>query len=136
MITRREWVVGMGMVAGAAVGRRSVFGESAEVSTSDTQPEPPLLLSEFEPRSMLQVAESHVPRARFPVIDFHTHITQSSWSKNGVALAAERVSLGSPHELVAVMNRKNIRRMVNLTGWVRAGPLQNNVGGRTAYPGR
>jgi predicted TIM-barrel fold metal-dependent hydrolase len=136
MITRREWVVGMGMVAGAAVGRRSVLGESAEVSPSDTQQEPPLLLSAFEPRSMLQVAESHVPRARFPVIDFHTHITQSAWSKNGVALAAERVSLGSPPELVAVMNQKNIRSMVNLTGGYGPGLADTIARYDRAYPGR
>ncbi len=136
MITRREWVVGMGMVAGAAVGRRSVFAEGAEVSTTDTRQEPPLRLSEFEPRSMLQVAESHVPRARFPVIDFHTHITVSARSTNGVALAAERVSLGSPHELLAVMDRKNIRSMVNLTGGYGQGLADTIAKYDRAYPDR
>jgi hypothetical protein len=37
-------------------------------------------LSEFEAKSMLQVHESHVDRARFPAIDFHTHITHSAAS--------------------------------------------------------
>jgi hypothetical protein len=36
-----------------------------------------LALEDYEPKSMLHVAETQVPRARFPVIDFHTHL---SWS--------------------------------------------------------
>jgi hypothetical protein len=52
----------------------------------------------------------------FPVIDVHTHITVSAKSQNGVELAAERTYLGKPDELLPVMNRKNIRAMVNLTG--------------------
>lgn len=60
--------------------------------------------------------ETHVARSRFPVIDIHTHITVSAKSKNGVELAPERQFLGTPQELLAVMDRKNIRSMVNLTG--------------------
>ena len=77
---------------------------------------PALSLAEYEPKSMLQVKETHVARARFPVIDIHTHITVSAGSKNGVDLAPERQYLGSPQELLEVMDRKNIRSMVNLTG--------------------
>jgi hypothetical protein len=73
-------------------------------------------LHDFEPRSMLQVHESRVERAKFPVLDFHTHITMSARSENGVELASERKYLGTPEGLVAVMDRKNIRAMVNLTG--------------------
>ena len=64
-------------------------------------------LSEFEPKSMLQVHESRVERARFPVIDFHTHITVAAKSENGVELVAERKYLGTPEELLSVMDRKN-----------------------------
>lgn len=123
MITRRGWLagMGMGMVAGATAGPRDLFARTAKGNSNDEPREQALRLSEFEPRSMLQVPESHVPRARFPVIDFHTHITQSARSKDGVALAAERAFLGSPHELVEVMQRKNIRSMVNLTGGYEQG---------------
>ena len=39
----------------------------------DAIPGPPLRLAEYAPRSMLHVAAHQVPRARFPVIDFHQH---------------------------------------------------------------
>jgi hypothetical protein len=64
-------------------------------------------LSEFEPKSMLQVHESRVERARFPVIDFHTRITVAAKSENGVELVAERKYLDTPEELLCVMDRKN-----------------------------
>jgi predicted TIM-barrel fold metal-dependent hydrolase len=61
---------------------------------------------------MLHVPETRVERARFPVIDFHTHL---SWSAR--AGRAERVRhVAAPAEILAVMDRKNIRTMVNLTG--------------------
>lgn len=71
-----------------------------------------LPLPEFEPKSMLHVAETHVERAKFPVIDFHTHI---SWGDN--MAGKEAVSFPAPAaELLAVMDRRNIRTMVDLTG--------------------
>src|SRR5215470_3629924 len=69
-----------------------------------------LPVDQYQPKSMLHTAETHVPRARFPVIDFHTHIT--SGSADGAQL---RVSL-DPAGCLAVMDRKNIRTMVDLTG--------------------
>ncbi len=50
------------------------------------------------------------------MIDVHTHITVSAKSKNGVELAAKRTYLGAAGELLSVMDRKNLRAMVNLTG--------------------
>jgi len=114
MINRRQWLYGAGLIAGAAAHPGSAFAEH--------NPEPqkpqhrPLDLSDFEPKSMLQVHESRVERAKFPVLDFHTHITTSARSENGVELASERKYLGTPEELLAIMDRKNIRAMVNLTG--------------------
>ena len=81
----------------------------------------PLDLSQYEPKSMLQVHESHVERAKFPVIDFHTHISVAAKSEKGVALSPEREYLGTPQECLAVMDRKNIRCMVNLTGGYERG---------------
>jgi predicted TIM-barrel fold metal-dependent hydrolase len=69
-----------------------------------------LPLPEYQPKSMLHTAETKVPRARFPVIDFHTHIT--SGSPDGARI---RFSL-DPAACLAVMDRKNIRTMVDLTG--------------------
>jgi predicted TIM-barrel fold metal-dependent hydrolase len=62
------------------------------------------------------VRETRVERARFPLIDIHTHISVSAKSEHGVDIGAERNYLGTPEELLTVMDRKNIRSMVNLTG--------------------
>src|SRR5438445_327360 len=93
-------------------------------------------VSEFVPTSMLQVHESHVERARFPVIDFHTHITTSASSESGVALASDRQFLGTMEELLAVMDRKHIRAMVNLTGGYEKGLDEAIARYDRAFPGR
>src|ERR1035437_2253932 len=71
-----------------------------------------------------QGAETHVDRARFPVIDIHTHISVSAKSKAGVALVPERQYLGTPEELLAILDATNIHSMVNLTGGYAAGLAQ------------
>jgi predicted TIM-barrel fold metal-dependent hydrolase len=95
-----------------------------------------LALSEYEPKSMLQVRESRVERSRYPVIDFHTHITVSARDVNGVSLAPERKYLGDPNELIAVMDRKNLRSMVNLTGGFDSGLVETIQKYDQAHPGR
>ena len=96
----------------------------------------PLDLSQYEPKSMLHVSESHVERAKFPLVDIHTHISASTKSEAGVELAADRQYLGMPQELLAVMERKNIRAMVNLTGGYEKGLAETVVRYDRAYPGR
>src|SRR5450759_514444 len=102
----------MGLVAGAG----TQVGRAARVVPENKAHPAPLELSQYEPKSMLQVHESHVERSKFPLIDFHTHVSGSVKSEHGVELAPEREYLGTPEELLAVMERKNIRAMVNLTG--------------------
>jgi predicted TIM-barrel fold metal-dependent hydrolase len=132
MITRRQWICGMGMVVGAAAqGSSALAGETPPESAHA-----PLALTDFEPKSTLQVHESHIERARFPVIDFHTHITHSTKSQNGVELAAERRYLGTPEFLMAVMDRKNIQVMINLTGGYDKGLSDVVEKYDRAYPGR
>src|SRR2546423_8098770 len=65
---------------------------------------------------MVDCRESHGERARLSVIGFPSHISFSAKSAKGVELAPERRYLGTPQELLAVMDRKNVRAMVNLTG--------------------
>jgi len=77
-------------------------------------------LSQFQPRSMLKVPETHLPRSRFPVIDVHTHLSWTVESKNGVAMGEKIRCLADPEDLLKVMERKNVRTMVNLTGGVGA----------------
>jgi len=72
----------------------------------------PLPLTEYQPKSMLRVKETRVERARFPLIDFHTHVT---WS-DGLDGHEVMTFYAQPNEILPVMERKNIRLMVNLTG--------------------
>jgi len=131
-MNRRQWLYGAGLIAGASPLLTARANEQAE-----SPPAPkPLDLSQYEPKSMLHVSESHVERAKFPLIDIHTHISASTKSEAGVALAAERQYLGTPQELLAVMERKNIRAMVNLTGGYEKGLAQTVVRYDRAYPGR
>ena len=83
----------------------------------EAKPTPkPLDLSQYEPKSMLHVHEARVERSKYPVIDLHTHISGSKKSKKGLELSAERGIPGIGAGVLAVMDRKNIRAMVNLTG--------------------
>jgi hypothetical protein len=101
VISRRQWLYGMGLVAGSG----TQVGKALDTAAKKEAPPAPLELSRYEPRSMLQVHESHVQRSRFPVIDFHTHISGSTQSERGVELSPDREYLGTPQELLAVNAR-------------------------------
>ena len=136
MFNRREWLRGVGILAavGAAQGVDSI--SVAEEKGETPAQHHSLDLSEFAPKSMLQVHESHVPRSRFPLIDFHTHITNSAKSVRGVSLASARTYAATPKELLDVMDRKNIRAMVNLTGGYGDGLSEVIAKYDRAFPGR
>ena len=70
---------------------------------------------------MLHVRETHVEKPRYPVIDFHTHITFSAKGEKGVPMVAERRYNAAPEELIKVMDSTNLRTMVNLTGGYGSG---------------
>ena len=137
VINRRQWLRTLGLFLGASAqgtAAHAIAGRSPE-----SQPQPagqPLALADYEPKSMLHVQETQVERAKFPVVDVHTHITVSAKSENGVGLAAERKHLGTPDELLPVMDRKNIRAMVNLTGGYDKGLSDVIAKYDRAYPGR
>jgi len=133
-MNRREWLYGVGVAAGASAVSHIGVDEAA---AAKTPPKPkPLDLSQFEPKSMLQVHETHVDKAKFPVIDFHTHISGAAKSSKGVELSAERVYLGTPKECLDVMDAKNMRAMVNLTGGYGKGLAETVNKYDKAYPGR
>jgi hypothetical protein len=94
VINRREWLLGVGVVAGAAA--QSANGLAWSEGEAHKTRKCALDLSGFEPNSMLQVHESRVERARFLVIDFHTQITVAAKSKNGIERFAERKYLARP----------------------------------------
>jgi len=87
----------------------------------------PLQLAEFQPRSMLHVPETKVPRSRYPVIDIHTHLSFAAKSANGVGIGEAVKYLTTAEGALPLMDRKNIRIMVNLTGGVGKG-LDETIG--------
>ncbi len=92
-------------------------------------------LKDFQPRSMLQVASTRVPRARVPVIDFHTHLGVRA-SRLAAGQGEEMRFLAPPAELLPVMDRVNLRMMVNLTGGVGSGLQQSIQRYQTPHPDR
>ena len=97
-MNRRQWLYGAGLVAGA-----SPFASAIPEGQAERPPAPkPLDLSQYEPKSMLRVHETQVERAKFPLIDIHTHITVSTKSEAGVELSGDRQYLGTPQELFSV----------------------------------
>ncbi len=98
-MNRRDWFTSLAAMAAAP-------------PSDAPQAKPALALSDYEPRSMLHVPETKVERSRFPVIDVHAHL---SWSA-GLGREGGPKHTATPAEVLAVMDRKNIRMMVNLTG--------------------
>jgi hypothetical protein len=111
----RAW--GVGLISNVVAPARSIAS-----ATGGEQPVHKVLdLPDYQPKSMLHTRETRVERARYPVIDIHTHITEGNKEVNGVCISAERNFNATPDELLAVMDRKNIRSMVNLTGGYGSG---------------
>jgi predicted TIM-barrel fold metal-dependent hydrolase len=130
-MNRRTWI-GMGASLLAA-GRRAIGQQPRP--PANTAPPPPdsvLPIERYQPKSVLHVSETQAPRARFPVIDFHTHITGAA---PGGAADAIRFSM-EPANCLAVMDRRNIRTMVNLTGGYGEGLREAIAKLQTAHPGR
>jgi len=116
-VNRREWLrrIGAAGVASVGVDGGSAEGQEAGKPALVVKRER-LALEDFQPKSMLHVPETNVMRSRFPVIDVHTHLTMGARHKNGVTLGEEIRFLASPDEVLPVMDQKNIRMMVDLTG--------------------
>jgi hypothetical protein len=70
------------------------------------QPNPPLLLRDFNLQSMLHAPAHQVDRARFPVIDVHQHVND----------ARQRNEHIPPAQLLEIMDQCNIQKIVILTG--------------------
>jgi predicted TIM-barrel fold metal-dependent hydrolase len=131
-VSRRQWLARLVASAGGMAVGRVGFADSepqrAPLVPADTQPPPdtPLALKDFQPKSMLRVPERKVARAKFPVIDVHTHLSRSDGTR----------FLATPPELLEVMDRKHVRMMVNLTGGTGAGLASSIKQFEKAAPGR
>jgi predicted TIM-barrel fold metal-dependent hydrolase len=118
-LSRRAWLAGLG--AGLAGSRVRVTAGEAGQAPATPQASDSLLLADYEPRSMLVVEQNPVERARFPVVDVHTHPTFRARSVAGVPHGEEVRSRTDPAELLQIMDRRNLRTIVDLTGGVGAG---------------
>ena len=120
--------MGLGAAAGAV--------PEADPAQTPERRVAPLDLSQFQPRSMLRVKQTAVARARYPVIDIHTHLSFSAKSQAGVPLVGDRRFPWPAERVLAVMDRKNIRTMVNVTGGYDAGLEDAIARFDRAHPGR
>jgi predicted TIM-barrel fold metal-dependent hydrolase len=124
--------LGLALVGTGTVGTRPVRPEEATCPTGDG----PLLLQDFRPRSMLHVDETRVEKPRFPVIDIHAHLTWTAKSSKGVATGEEIAFTTTADQAIAVMDRKGLRAMVNITGGTGKGLAQAVAAFDKTYPGR
>jgi len=151
MLSRRQWLTrtGAAVLAAGAAGRGSASGLTSSKlaragasgvaepeAEAGAAPEAPLALKDFQPKSMLHVPVTNVPRARFPVIDIHTHLSFSASSKNGVSLGEKMRYSATPDQVLPAMDRRNLRMMVDLTGGVGQGLEETLRRFQTPHPDR
>jgi predicted TIM-barrel fold metal-dependent hydrolase len=132
-IGRRRWLGSLGMLFAAS--RIRVTSKGSQPASPQSAGKP-LQLADFQPRSMLHVPETKVPRSRYPAIDIHTHLSFSAKSANGVGIGEEMKYLAPVEDLLPLMDRKNIRIMVNLTGGVGKGLDESIRKYQKPYPER
>ena len=138
--SRRQWLKTLGTTllsvgSGASAPRSSDaagFGDEQDAPKGGAS----LRLADFQPRSMLHVPRTQVPRARYPTIDIHAHLGWTTRSEKGVAVGEEVTLLITPSQALAVMDRKNIRAMVNITGGTGRGLERSLQAFDRAAPGR
>ena len=135
--SRREWIGGMAAaLAAGTVIPRDADGSGLPVQRPEASTPQPLDIAQFQPRSMLRVPETSVPRAKYPVIDIHTHLTFQERS-GAAAPGSHAIRVLAPaSELLPVMDRRNLRTMVNLTGGTGAGLATSVREFQAAHPGR
>jgi predicted TIM-barrel fold metal-dependent hydrolase len=132
-IGRRRWLESMGMVfAAGRLPTTSIMSPPVELEGAGK----PLELADFQPRSMLHVPETKVPRPRYPVIDIHTHLSVTAKADNGVGIGEAMKYFAPVEALLPLMDRKNIRVMVNLTGGAGKGLVEAIRKFQQPYPER
>jgi predicted TIM-barrel fold metal-dependent hydrolase len=116
--TRRDWLTSLGLTAAAFKARVA----ARETAPSDQAAAPgSLALSDFRPKSMLHVPETDVSHARFPVVDVHCHVARTAREAGGVPLGELTRIDADVASVVAMMDRRNVKTMVNLTGGYGSG---------------
>lgn len=138
-VKRRDWLKQAGAVVGAAVTTSACAGGqtdgqeakgAADAAASSSGPDASLKLVDYRPKSMLHVPVTSVPRAAFPVIDMHTHLAVPGAGGRQSSRAMPAA------DLLSVMDAKNLRTMVNLTGGTGERLAATVAGLDRAHPGR
>lgn len=127
-LSRRGWLTSMGAVlAGGRVSAHGAFSPRASSSQAPATGRPDadtLALEDYQPRSMLVVPETRVERARFPVVDVHAHPTGRARRVEGIP-HGEAIRIGeTADQLLPLMERRNLRTLVDLTGGVGSGLVE------------
>jgi len=131
-LDRRSWLAALGAGTVSVLTPRGAKADEAGCPASDG----PLRLQDFRPRSMLHVAETRVATPRFPAIDVHTHFSFAKGGRRGAASDDSVAFTTSAEDALAVMNRKGVRAVVNLTGGFGKGFEQALSRFDQAHPGR
>jgi predicted TIM-barrel fold metal-dependent hydrolase len=131
-LDRRSWLAALGVGTVSAMATRGATADEAGCPASDG----PLRLQDFRPRSMLHVEETRVATPRFPAIDVHTHFSFAKGGRRGAASDDSIAFTTTAEDALAVMDRKGVRAVVNLTGGFGKG-LEQAIGRfDQAHPGR
>ncbi|MGA2003233.1 MAG: amidohydrolase family protein [Terriglobales bacterium] len=103
-----QWIIASVFVLALAIGSEAVPQQAGigYKPAADAEGRKTILLKDFHPEPALHAAAHEIRRAKFPVIDVHTHT-------NDAVGIGDRVD---PKELVERMDRLNIRSIVVLTG--------------------
>ncbi|MFB3825119.1 MAG: amidohydrolase family protein [Bryobacteraceae bacterium] len=131
----RRTFLGAAALAGAGCSR------PAPTATSQTRKStpPPLALDDFQPKSMLVVPEHPVARARFPVIDVHTHLASVFGRRRARNLANPEPAVEAFRqldEIIGWMDSLNIKILNNVSGGYGEDLKQNVQDLQERYKGR
>jgi predicted TIM-barrel fold metal-dependent hydrolase len=125
-----------GSVAMAQPGRRGgtpiQAGEQCPPGTTEIRPRlcqapefPPPSILDYRPRNTLKVAEHKVPKAKFPAIDYHAHVSQFLGSADQLAqLGSYMDSLGLG--MMVVADNTSGERLKAAVALVNASPAMKN----------
>ena len=124
-------------IGGAAGVAALPAGAPAQPQTAPaTKSKPGMALEDFEPRSMLVVPQHPTPRARYPVIDVHTHVAWLFPKERAAGSPEMAAAFAQLDAIAGWMDALNIRTIVNLTGGYGDALKQNIRDLQTRHAGR
>jgi predicted TIM-barrel fold metal-dependent hydrolase len=136
--SRRSFLGGVAASALAATGCSKTSGPSGAAASSEQAAGANLALQDFQPKSMLVVPEHPVGRAKYPVIDVHTHLS-SVFGRNRSRDTKDPAGQKAFHQLDEIlgwMDQLNIKVLNNLTGGYGDALKQNIIDLDEKYKGR